>query len=88
MVIEKVGYGDYIRHRTGHGSGLQLHEYPYDMPFNHRLLRPGMVFSCELGICVSGVGDFRHSDLIIITGNVAEPVSKFPKELESLVIHP
>jgi len=27
--IRKMGYGDYIRHRTGHGKGLEEHEIPW-----------------------------------------------------------
>lgn len=86
--IDKSGYGDYVIHRAGHGIGLESHEYPYDMPFNHQVLRPGMVLTCEPGIYLPGVGEFRHSDQMIVTKKAAEVIPKFPRDLNSLTICP
>ncbi|KPV65248.1 MAG: Xaa-Pro dipeptidase [Candidatus Bathyarchaeota archaeon BA1] len=85
-VIEKAGYGDCIMHRTGHGMGLGGHEYWDDMPFNHRILKPGMVTSVEPGIYLYGFGGFRHSDTVIIGKDKPEVVTKYTKQLEDLIV--
>jgi len=85
-VIEDAGYGEYIMHRTFHGMGLGGHEYPYYTPFMDRKIEPGMVLSCEPGIYIRGFGGFRHSDTVIVTEKGPERVTKFPRDLESLIV--
>jgi len=85
-IIENAGYGNYIMHRSYHGIGLGVHEYPYNTAFMNRKIKPGMVFSCEPGIYIPGLGGFRHSDTVIVTESGPEPVTVFPKDLESLTI--
>lgn len=85
-VIEDAGYGDYIMHRTYHGIGLGGHEYPYFTAFMDRKIMPGMVLSCEPGIYIPGFGGFRHSDTVIVTEKGPEPVTNFPRDLDSLTI--
>lgn len=85
-VIEDAGYGDYIMHRTFHGMGLGLTEYPYFTPFMDRRIQPGMVFSCEPGIYIPGFGGFRHSDTVIVTEKGPERVTNFPRNLGSLMV--
>jgi Xaa-Pro dipeptidase len=85
-VIENAGYGDYIMHRTYHGIGLGGHEYPYYTAFMDRKIKPGMVLSCEPGIYITGFGGFRHSDTVIVTEKGPELVTKFPRDLDSLVV--
>jgi Xaa-Pro dipeptidase len=51
-VLEKNGYGpDYqlpgLPHRTGHGCGLDIHEWPYLVKGTKTKLKTGMVFSNE-----------------------------------------
>ena len=65
-VIAKAGFGENILHRTGHGMGVQGHEYPDDMPFCYRPLLKGEVFSVEPGIYVYGLGGFRLDDTVVI----------------------
>jgi Xaa-Pro aminopeptidase len=36
MVLESAGFGQNILHRTGHGVGIDGHEYPEDMSTNYR----------------------------------------------------
>jgi len=88
-IIEDAGYGDYIMHRTCHGIGLGVHEYPYQTAFLDRKIKPGMVLSCEPGIYIPNVGGFRHSDTVIVTEDGPELVTRFPRDLESLLVaHP
>ncbi|SHG83948.1 aminopeptidase P family protein [Halobaculum gomorrense] len=66
-VIEEAGYGDEFVHRTGHGVGLDVHEEPFVGSGGERELEPGMVFSVEPGIYLSGEFGVRIEDLVVVT---------------------
>ncbi|WP_348608364.1 Xaa-Pro peptidase family protein [Halobaculum rarum] len=66
-VIEEAGYGDEFVHRTGHGVGLDVHEEPYVVTGGERELEPGMVFSIEPGVYLSGEFGVRIEDLVVVT---------------------
>lgn len=80
-VIEDGGYGACFTHRTGHGIGMQCHEAPYIHDGNEQLLQPGMTFTVEPGIYLKGRGGVRIEDDVIITGDGAESLSDFPRDL-------
>ena len=82
--IALAGYGDYFLHRTGHGLGLETHEPPYVVEGNLDLLEPGMTFTVEPGIYVSGLGGVRIEDDVVITPDGAETLTTLPRELVSL----
>ncbi|HXW27559.1 MAG TPA: M24 family metallopeptidase [Xanthobacteraceae bacterium] len=84
-VIVAAGFGDNILHRTGHGMGVQGHEYPDDMPFCHRPLVAGEVYSVEPGIYVYGLGGFRLDDTVVI-GAPPEVITQAPRDLKSNTI--
>jgi Xaa-Pro dipeptidase len=80
-VIIDAGYGPgfrYFSHRVGHGLGMDGHEWPYLVTNDmfgwdlHPHLRPGMVFSDEPGIYISGEFGIRLEDELHITENGAE----------------
>ena len=48
--IRDAGLGDAIRHRIGHGMGVEGHEAPWLAPGDPTPTAPGMVFSCEPGV--------------------------------------
>ena len=81
QVIFDAGYGSLIRHRTGHGIGLEAHEPPYIVRGNQRRLAPGMVFTIEPGIYRLGEIGVRIEDDILITEDGAESLTTFPREL-------
>jgi Xaa-Pro dipeptidase len=71
-VLEAAGLGpDYalpgLPHRTGHGIGLDIHEWPYLVRGNDTPLAPGMCFSNEPMICVPGAFGVRHEDHFYMT---------------------
>jgi len=71
-VLESHGLGpDYklpgLPHRTGHGIGLDIHEYPYIVRNDETILIPGMCFSNEPMICVPEAFGIRHEDHIYMT---------------------
>jgi len=81
-VIEKAGFGECILHRTGHGMGVQGHEYPDDMPFCHRPLLAGEVYSVEPGVYVYGLGGFRIDDTVVI-GQTPEIITQAPRDIRT-----
>lgn len=80
-VIIRSGYGDYFFHRTGHGLGMEAHETPYIYSENSSLLEPGMVFTVEPGIYLTGKGGIRIEDDVVITNDGAESLTDLPREL-------
>lgn len=83
-IITDAGYGNYFIHRTGHGLGLSIHEYPSVSEVNHALLQPGMVITVEPGIYLPGVGGVRIEDDIAITDEGYQVLTQFPRELQVL----
>lgn len=81
QVIFAAGYGKLIRHRTGHGIGLQAHEAPFIVRGNQQILQPGMVFTIEPGIYRMGEIGLRIEDDMLITEAGAESLTTFPRGL-------
>lgn len=66
------GVADHMRHRVGHGFGMDGHERPYTSEGSAEIYQPGMIVSVEPGLYVEGVGGFRHSDTLLITKDGVE----------------
>lgn len=76
-VIVDAGFGPGFKvpglpHRTGHGIGLDGHEWTYLVPGNKTILKPGMVFSDEPTIAIPGEFGVRHEDCMYITESGAK----------------
>ena len=56
-----------LPHRTGHGIGLDIHEWPYLVKNETTKLAPGMCFSNEPMICIPGEFGIRHEDHFYMT---------------------
>lgn len=56
-----------LPHRTGHGIGLDIHEWPYLVGSDDTLLDVGMCFSNEPMICVPGEFGIRLEDHFYMT---------------------
>ena len=72
VVLEAHNLGpDYklpgLPHRTGHGIGLDIHEYPYIIKGDKTKLEVGMTFSNEPMICVPNKFGIRLEDHIYMT---------------------
>ena len=76
-VLREAGLGAAIRHRIGHGMGLQAHESPWLAPGDDTLLRPHMVFSCEPGIYRPGRDGYRCINSLILLATGVEVPSRF-----------
>jgi Xaa-Pro dipeptidase len=71
-VIVAAGFGPGyatpgLPHRTGHGIGLDVHEWPYLVKGDRTVLRPGMTFSNQPMICLYGEFGVRLEDHMLIT---------------------
>jgi Xaa-Pro dipeptidase len=80
-VITDAGFGpDYkvpgLPHRTGHGIGLDGHEWTYLVRGNKTRLQPGMCFSNEPMIAIYGEFGVRLEDCMYITEDGARMFSK------------
>ena len=64
--IEKSGYGKYFVHSTGHGVGLDIHEYPNINNKNDLIIEDNMVFTIEPGIYLSDEFGVRIEDTIVM----------------------
>ncbi len=67
-VIEDGGYGDWFRHRLGHGIGLDVHEPPYLDRGDASVLEQGMCFTVEPSIFIPGKFGARTEDVVVVGG--------------------
>jgi len=70
-VIEKAGYGKYFIHSTGHGVGLDIHEYPNINSRSDVILEDNMVFTVEPGIYLNKKFGVRIEDTIVLKNGKA-----------------
>lgn len=75
--IRAAGLSDTIRHRIGHGMGVDGHEAPWLAPGDETTTAPGMVFSCEPGVYRPGLDGWRTIDTLIVGRNGVEVASRF-----------
>jgi Xaa-Pro dipeptidase len=85
-IIEDAGFGKNILHRTGHGFGITGHEPPWVALGSEHVLTQNMVISIEPGIYIEGVGGFRHSDTVLVTGNGCVSLTEYPDSLNDLTL--
>ncbi len=83
-VIAQAGYGNYFTHRTGHGLGMEAHEFPYVFQGNPLALEPGMVFTIEPGIYLPGKYGVRIEDDVVVEGDGLLSLTDLPREVMRL----
>ncbi len=81
VAIEAAELGWAYGHGLGHGVGLQIHEAPVLRPESADVLEAGNVVSVEPGIYVPGDAGVRIEDLVLVTTEGCERLTKLTKEL-------
>jgi Xaa-Pro aminopeptidase len=83
-VITKHGYGGMFGHGTGHAVGMDIHENPRLNKTEDAVLEPGMVVTVEPGIYLPGFGGVRIEDIVVVTENGCDVLTKSSKRLITL----
>jgi Xaa-Pro aminopeptidase len=69
LVIKESGFADNFIHGTGHGVGLDIHEYPSLSQKSKDVLKEKMVITIEPGIYFNGKFGIRIEDTVLVTKN-------------------
>jgi Xaa-Pro aminopeptidase len=89
-VLEKAGLGGYFTHSTGHGVGLEIHEWPGLRKKPHSTgtkkvkadrLAAGMVITIEPGVYIPDWGGVRIEDMVLVTETGCKVLTPTAKEL-------
>lgn len=85
-VISDAGFGPGYKlpglpHRTGHGIGMDGHEWGNMVKGNKQLLQPGMCFSIEPTIAIPGEFGVRLEDCVYMTEDGVKSFSPFAKSI-------
>ncbi len=82
--IEKKGFGKFFTHSTGHGVGIEIHEYPrvyYKGDDAKTLITEGMVFTIEPGIYIPGEFGVRLENIVVVEDGIGKPLSSVSLDL-------
>ena len=83
--FEKSGLTKYFIHGLGHGVGLEIHEEPrLSKTSTSEALKANMIVTDEPGIYIPDVGGVRIEDTVLVTDNVAIPLTHSNKKLLEL----
>lgn len=70
-----AGYGQYFRHRLGHGIGWDVHEPPFLTKGDTTVVREGMMFTIEPSIFQASGPSARVEDVIVARPGGGEPLT-------------
>lgn len=82
--IYRNGYEGCFGHATGHGVGLDIHEFPTVSPLGDTILEKGMIITIEPGIYIKNNFGVRIEDTVVATENGYKSFATIPKELTIL----
>ncbi|MEC8706695.1 MAG: M24 family metallopeptidase [Candidatus Thermoplasmatota archaeon] len=79
--IRKKGFGANFVHGTGHGFGLEIHEYP-SITYKSRVqIKNSMAVTIEPGIYLPGKGGIRIEDDVLPHGSEPKVLTEAEKEI-------
>ena len=79
--IYENGFEGCFGHATGHGVGLDIHEFPTVSTRCDNVLKKGMVITIEPGIYLKGKFGVRIEDTVVVTNEGYRSFASIPKEL-------
>jgi Xaa-Pro aminopeptidase len=79
--IEDAGYGEWFRHRMGHGIGLDVHERPFVSVEDDTPLEAGMTFTDEPSIIWPGHVGVRIEDIVVCEPDGGRKLNAYPSDL-------
>lgn len=79
--IAGAGFGDRFVHGTGHGVGLDIHEFPILGQTATASLEAGFVVTVEPGVYLPDEGGVRIEDSVVVTADGCRRLTNAPKDL-------
>ncbi len=80
-IIRNAGYGQYFTHSTGHGVGVEIHEFPNLSPASDSILQTGNIVTVEPGIYIPENFGVRIEDMALITEKGCRNLTSAKKDL-------
>jgi Xaa-Pro aminopeptidase len=81
-LIERAGHGEHFGHGLGHGVGMEVHEGPrLSRLASEEPLQVGNVVTVEPGVYLPGRLGVRIEDLVVVTADGQEVLTRLSKEL-------
>lgn len=80
-IIDNAGFKGCFGHGLGHSVGIEVHESPSFNLRDETKLQSGMVLSVEPGIYLENEFGVRIEDVVCVTDNGYENLTKSPKDL-------
>lgn len=84
--LNKKFKGNKFAHGLGHGVGTVIHEWPNLKPKSKDILPSGCVVTVEPGLYLKNFGGVRIEDMILITKNGYENLTKVSKSLKDAIL--
>jgi Xaa-Pro aminopeptidase len=71
-IITEAGFGDQFVHSTGHGVGLDIHEFPFISQKSDVVIEENMVFTVEPAIYIPNFMGVRIEDMVVMKSGGAK----------------
>jgi Xaa-Pro aminopeptidase len=81
QVIVDAGLGEWFRHRTGHGIGLDVHEKPFISEEDDTPLLAGMTFTIEPSVFRPGHYGARVEDVVVCEEGGGRKLNEYPTDM-------